>query len=227
MKIGRKKKNPDGPENDAPQGDESQEGGDAREGGAPSSDAPDEVAEPELDETERLARDLGEMHDKWLRSKAEMENLRKRTRSDIDDARRYGASALLAELLDVMDNLQRALAAPPEGIDAPFLEGLQLIEQQWSGVLARHGVKSVSAEAGQGFDPQVHNALMEQETSDQPAGSIVAEIKRGYRLHDRLLREAHVVVAKAPSAPAPDADDDDAGGHTPDAAPSDDRPAGN
>ena len=146
------------------------------------------------------------MKDKWLRALAETENARKRARSDVDDARRYGTADLLRSLLPVLDNLQRALASPPAGLDPQFLEGLQLIEQQWIATMAAIGVVAVPAEIGAPLDPSLHRALLEQPTEDHPAGTIVAEIARCYRLHDRLLREGQVVVARAPDAPPAEPD---------------------
>ena len=143
------------------------------------------------------------MKDKWLRALAEADNARKRARADVEDARRFGATELLRSLLPVLDNLQRALAAPPADLDAQFLDGLQLIEQQWLGVLAANGVRAVPAEIGAPLDPQSQRALLEQPTDEHPPGSVVAEIARCYRLHDRLLREGQVVVARAPD---PDGD---------------------
>jgi molecular chaperone GrpE len=104
-------------------------------------------------------------------------------------------------LLSVLDNLQRALAAPPESLDPDYLAGLQLIERQFLDVLATHGVTPVPAERGTPLDPALHRALMEQDSDEVAPGCILVVAVTGYRLHDRLLREAQVVVARAP-APA-------------------------
>jgi molecular chaperone GrpE len=135
---------------------------------------------------------------------AEGKNIRKRAQADVAEARTYGGMAIINSLLPILDNLQRALTTPPEGLDEAFLEGLRLIEQQWVDVLTAHGVTAIPAEPGSTLDPTVHRALLEQ-PSDQEPGTIVAEIVRGYRLHDRLLRESQVVVA---APPAPDNEPD-------------------
>lgn len=143
---------------------------------------------------------IAEKEDKVLRAMAELQNVRRRANLDVDDARRYGSAPLLTELLSAIDNLQRALAHPPEGTDQGFLDGLALIEQSLLATLADHGVSSVDAQRGQTPDPTVHRVLLEQEDSELEPGRITAEIVRGYRLHDRLLREAQVAVSKAPAA---------------------------
>lgn len=166
-----------------------------------TNEAPDQAAtaeEPSLEEQ------LAEAEDKLLRAMAEVQNVRRRSRLDVDEARRYGSSSLLADLLSVIDNFQRALATPPEGTDQGFLDGVAMIEQSLLSILGSHGVSAIDAQRGQTADPTVHRVLLEQEDAELEPGQITAEILRGYRLHDRLLREAQVAVAKAP------ADDGDA-----------------
>jgi molecular chaperone GrpE len=145
---------------------------------------------------------LAELKDKWLRALAELENVRRASRIESEQVRMYGATPLLQALLGVLDNLQRALAAPPADLDREYLAGLQLIERQFADTLAAYGVKPVPAERGQRFDPTLHRALMEQESSEVEPGAILTPVVPGYRLHDRLLREAQVVVARAPQAGA-------------------------
>lgn len=142
---------------------------------------------------------LAELKDKWLRALAELENVRRASRIESEQVRMYGATPLLQALLGVLDNLQRALAAPPD-IDPEYLAGLQLIERQFADTLAAYGVKPVPAEKGQRFDPTVHRAIMEQESTEVEPGAILTPVVAGYRLHDRLLREAQVVVARAPQS---------------------------
>jgi molecular chaperone GrpE len=157
----------------------------------PDVDAPDEAAAG-------VESQVAELKDKWLRTLAEMDNVRRAARIECEQARRYGATPLLQGLLSVLDNLQRALAAPPAGIDPEWLAGLRLIERQFTDTLAANGVVPVPAETGQRFDPTMHRAIMEQESDEVDPGSILAVAVPGYRLHDRLLREAQVVVARAP-----------------------------
>jgi len=182
------------------------EQGHPAEAGAGDDAEPLEVAgEPEVVHAESApppVESVESLKDKWLRALAEADNAHKRARTDVDEARRFGTAELLRALLPVLDNLQRALASPPAGLDPQFLEGLQLIEQQWLAVLAAYGVQAVPAEIGAPLDPQRQRALLEQPTDEHPPGAVVAEIARCYMLHDRLLREGQVVVARAPDAPA-------------------------
>ena len=160
------------------------------------------AAAPETSATEAPAEaeaQIAELKDKWLRALAELENVRRASRIESEQVRMYGATPLLLALLGVLDNLQRALAAPPAALDPEYLAGLQLIERQLADTLAAHGVKPVPADKGQRFDPTLHRALMEQESSEVEPGAILTPVVPGYRLHDRLLREAQVVVARAPA----------------------------
>jgi molecular chaperone GrpE len=172
----------------------------------PKDDEIDETLEPEPgsqappageDVDAAIDPQIAELKDKWLRALAELENVRRASRIEGEQVRRFGATPLLQSLLGVLDNLQRALAAPPEGIDPDYLAGLQLIERQLGDTLAAYGVSPVPAQKGQRFDPTVHRALMEQESDEVEPGTILTLVVPGYRLHDRLLREAQVVVARA------------------------------
>jgi molecular chaperone GrpE len=141
---------------------------------------------------------VAELKDKWLRAKAELENVRRTARIETEQARRYGAGPVILSLLPVLDNLQRALAAPPASLDEDYLAGLRLIERQFLDGLAMHGITPVPAERGAPTDPSVHRALMEQDSDDVAPGRILLVAVSGYMLHDRLLREAQVIVARAP-----------------------------
>lgn len=164
---------------------------------AQAAEAPSEEQPTPLTQEEEIRQ----LHDRWLRAKAEADNVRKSAIDELAEARRYGAATTLLGLLDVLDNLQRALAAPPEGSDEQYLTGLRLIEQQFLGVLETHGVRPVPAAKGMPLDPTMHRALLEQPSDEVPAGRILVVAVIGYKLHDRLLREAQVVVARAPDEP--------------------------
>ena len=141
---------------------------------------------------------LADMEDRWLRAKAENENTRRRARRDVEEARKFGASAMLNELLPALDALQRALASSSADEGGALREGLVLTEEQFTSALRRLGVKAIEIEPGQPLDPSLHRALLEQPSDTYEPGSIVAEITRGYVLHGRLLREAEVSVARRP-----------------------------
>jgi molecular chaperone GrpE len=167
--------------------------------------ADDEAAAPEPTPEEALAT----LNDKWLRARAETDNVRRRARLDIEDARKYSASPMISSLLLVLDSLQRALETKPEGTDDQLWEGLQLTEQLFVQALSSHGVKALETLPGSAFDPSCHQAILEQPSDEHEPGTIVTQLVRGYRFHERLLREAQVIVATAPPEPAeetPDAD---------------------
>jgi molecular chaperone GrpE len=172
---------------------ESASAGDGSTDGSSSDDTGGDEPETERD----LEAELTEAKDRWLRARAELENVRRRARLDVEEAREYGTGDVLLQMLPVLDALQRGIAALPEGDEDPVLEGLRLTEQQFTSTLERLGVVAVAAELGTPMDPECHRALVEQPTDEHPPGTIVAEISRGYRLRDRLLRESEVVVAKA------------------------------
>jgi molecular chaperone GrpE len=163
-----------------------------------AEEAPVEESPPQL----TLEEEVLQLRDKWLRAKAESDNVRKMAAQDVADARRYGAAPTLLGLLGVLDNLQRALTDSPEDSDETFLTGLRLTEQQFLGVLKSHGVTPVLAEPGEPLDPMLHRALIEQPSDDVKPGCILLVAVVGYMLHDRLLREAQVVVARANDEPS-------------------------
>jgi molecular chaperone GrpE len=173
----------------------------------------------ELDESQSRARTtqqrLKEEHELLLRTAADFDNFRKRTQKEKDDVRKFAVEALLKDFLPVADNFERALDAAASADPKSIVEGVKLVQKLFEATLQRHGVTGFSA-VGSAFDPNLHEALMQQE-SDAAPGTVVAEMAKGYRLRDRLVRPAAVVVARArPQAPAPE----------PAAAPSEDAAAG-
>jgi molecular chaperone GrpE len=139
---------------------------------------------------------LKETHERYLRVAADFENWKKRAHREKDEAVKYGSERLLKDFLPVVDNLERALASSGEA--EALREGVRLVHKQFVDTLGRHGVTGFSA-VGEPFDPSKHEALMQQETSEVPPNTVVSEMAKGYLLHDRLVRPAAVVVAKAPS----------------------------
>jgi molecular chaperone GrpE len=159
--------------------------------------------EAQLDESFKRARETGdrlkETHDRLLRTAAEFDNFRKRALKEKEDVQRFGIERLLKDFLPVMDNLERALDHAEQHDPRQVIEGVRLVQKLFETTLARHGVVAFSA-LGKPFDPGVHEALLQQE-SDEPAGTVVSEMAKGYKLNDRLVRPAAVVVAK-PRTPA-------------------------
>lgn len=140
---------------------------------------------------------LKDEHDRLLRAAADLENVRKRAARERDDVQRFGLERIVKDLVPVVDDLDRALAAAPP--DDPLVEGVRLVRVAFERALAKHGVTGFSA-LGQPFDPALHEALMQVPTADQPPGTVVVEHARGFKLNDRLVRPAMVGVAVAPPA---------------------------
>ena len=173
------------------------EGGAKGAAGDPTTGGASEVA--------ALTAERDEIKDRMLRLAAEFENWKKRARKEQDDASGRAREAVLKEMLEVIDNLERAVSAYGDGVgggkpvDGPaILKGVGLVLRLFQGKLERFEVRAVPAK-GEPFDPHVHEAISRVETADVPAGHVAAELQRGYRIGDRLLRPSMVTVAVAPS----------------------------
>ena len=151
----------------------------------------------ELDAELAAAREEArQSHDRWLRERADLENLKKRTARERQDAVRFGNESLLRDLLPVVDNLERALAAAEGSGDVRSLAtGVELVRKAFTDTLQRHGVERIPA-AGQRFDPACHEAVAYVESDTHEAHHVMQEHQAGYRLNDRLLRPAMVTVSK-------------------------------
>ena len=150
------------------------------------------------DEVRRLRQALDEQEQRGLRLLAGFDNLRRRSVREQDAARREGRRAALLPLLAVLDTLERALAVG--SIDADFYEGMAATHRQFMTALREAGAEPV-ASVGQPFDPNVHEAVATAPSESVQPGTVVRELRRGWRLDDELLRPAQVVVAEAPKAP--------------------------
>ncbi|MGQ0529452.1 MAG: nucleotide exchange factor GrpE [Panacagrimonas sp.] len=142
--------------------------------------------------------------DAHMRAVAEFDNLRKRSERDVQAARQYGAETLLGELLGVADSLDLGLAAAakPEAQMSALTEGMQLTLRQLLATLEKHGVKQVDP-VGEPFNPDFHEAVTMLPSADVAPNHVLNVMQKGYRLHDRLLRPALGVGARAPGEPAP------------------------
>lgn len=172
---------------------------------APAAPSPEErIAQLEADKA-RLEKEKQDNWDRVLRATADLDNFRKRSRREVDDARTEARSKVLREMLPVIDNLERAVEhAETTGADAQgsVLEGVKLVLRQFTQALERCDVHPVDA-VGKPFDPNLHEAISQMETGDHPPGSVVQALQKGYLIGERLLRPSLVVVAKAPPEPAP------------------------
>jgi molecular chaperone GrpE len=167
--------------------------------GAPKSGDPDrsEARASDLESELAAAREEARVnHERWIRERADLDNLRKRAARERQDAARFGTESLLRDLLPVIDDLDRAIAAAKDGSDGKSLvEGVELVRKAFIDALQRHGVERLTAE-GERFDPAHHEAVAFVESDAHEPHQVVEEHRAGYRLHDRLLRPAMVTVSK-------------------------------
>ena len=165
--------------------------------------------DPDPASVEALAKEVAEARDKMLRTLAEMENLRQRTRREVADAKIYGITGFARDVLDIADNLQRALdAVPPEaraaadpGLKA-LIEGVELTERSLLNALEKNGVKKFDP-AGQKFDPNFQQAMYEVPDPSVPSGTVVQVVQAGFTIGERVLRPALVGVSKGGAKAAP------------------------
>jgi molecular chaperone GrpE len=167
---------------------------------APPAETGEESLEALRSERDARAREAAESHERYLRALADFENFRRRTGREREDWRRQAQESLLREILPVLDNFDRALAAPPvPGADQAFRTGVELIHRDFLAALERVGVRPFTA-VGQPFDPTRHEAVGRIERGDVDDQTVIAEPLRGYLIQDRVLRPAQVVVAVRPAA---------------------------
>lgn len=146
-----------------------------------------------------------EYYNQLVRTMADFENFRKRAARERMETARYASTALLEKLLPILDNLEMALSATEkakeQSVDS-LKTGVSMVLQQFKTALKDSGMEEIDA-TGQPFDPNLHEAVSQQESADVPEGHVALQLRKGYKIHDRLLRPASVVVAKPPSPAAP------------------------
>lgn len=168
--------------------------------GEPATDAADPAGDSS-DATEEidLAAALEAEKDRVLRLQAEMQNLRQRTSRELADERRYSPIGVMRDVLPVLDNIDRAIAAAEKNSDADaLLEGFRLVRQQLKSVLAQHHCQPIEA-VGEPFDPGYHEAIQQQSSEEHAAGNVMMATQTGYRLHDRVVRPTQVIVSTGPA----------------------------
>jgi len=157
--------------------------------------SPETVSAPEHTETVELERERDEFKDKFLRKSAEFDNYRKRIERERREQADQAVVDLLQELLLVVDDFDRALTVSGDEGGA-YRKGVELIHAKLHDMLRRQGVKAMDV-LGADFDPNVHMAVVHEESPEHREGEVIGELQKGYMLHDRLLRPAMVKVAKA------------------------------
>jgi molecular chaperone GrpE len=162
---------------------------------------PGTITAEQLEQLKARAAKADENWDRLLRLAADFDNFKKRAAREKQEAVKYANDALMEKLMPVLDHFDMAVAAvqngPPDTAQS-LQAGIGLIYQQFKTTLAEAGLEPVDA-TGQKFDPNWHEAVSQQETTEAPEGQVIQQLRRGYKLHDRLLRPASVIVAKKPA----------------------------
>jgi len=186
------------------QGNGSQNNGGGGDGPAAGAEPAPKTFEDMITELEqekqKLETEKKDLHDRLLRTAADFENWKKRVKKELDEGAQKGREALLKEILPVIDNLERALKHAPEG--DPLAQGVKMVEKQLLGALEKFGITRFNAE-GQPFDPSMHDAIQQVETTAHPPGTVAQQFAAGYMNGARLFRAAMVSVAKAPEGATP------------------------
>jgi molecular chaperone GrpE len=167
-------------------------------------DRPEDVANARASESEadsgtatvESQDEVSELQDRILRLTAELDNFRKRSRREFDDAQRYREIDMLRDLLPVLDTISRAIEASEKTDDIQSLrDGFRMTAQQIEKLLGSHGCTAIESD-GAVFDPTVHDAIQQMAVPGKKSGTVVATVSRGFKLHDRVVRPAQVIVAK-------------------------------
>lgn len=176
---------------------------------SPSSESPAGAAEAQAawdaeiarrdEEIARLRSELDQAKDRALRSLAELDNYRKRANRTIEEERRYALMPLLRDLLPVLDDLRRAIDSAQSAADAAALrDGVELVARKFEGVLAKHHCKPIDA-LHQPFDPNYHEAVLQQPSSEFPPNTVLQVVRTGFTLHERVVRPSQVIVSTPPT----------------------------
>jgi len=147
----------------------------------------------------RLKRECDEFREQSLRSRAEFANYQKRAKQQADADRSYAVGSLARDLLDPIDNLERAIEALRASGALGVTAGLDMVQKQLLEILAKHGVEPIAAQ-GHPFDPNLHDAVLQQPSLEHAVGTVVAELSKGYRIRDRVLRPSKVAVSVKPTS---------------------------
>lgn len=170
-------------------------------------EAGEDPEDPEADDPDALRAEIAELKDRLLRGLAEAENIRKRADRDRRDAEAYGITRFARDMLSVHDNFERAMRAVTPGIreaGAALIEGIELTQKDLLAALAKHGIRKVTPERGERFDPKLHQAMFEAPVPGTGTGDIIEVMGEGFTIAERLLRPAQVGVSSGgPVMPEP------------------------
>jgi len=160
---------------------------------APDDPAPDTSTEE--GSFNQLQADLERFRDLALRSQADFDNFRKRSAREKEDAVKYANASILERLIPIIDNFELGLAAAGSSENSPILAGMSMVGRQLTDFLAEFGVTAIDA-TGQTFDPNLHEAIAQEHNPKVPEGKVIRQVRKGFKLKDRLLRPANVIVSK-------------------------------
>src|ERR1700682_5188516 len=146
---------------------------------------------------------VAEARDRYLRSAADFENYKKRARQQQLDTIQHASSELIGRLLPALDDLHQALDHKPAGVDESWAKGLEVSVRKLEEAVSAHGLEPIHA-VGVPFDPKLHEAIGYEESAEHPEDTVTSELRRGYRIRDRVVRPALVKVARPPELPASD-----------------------
>ena len=152
-----------------------------------------------LDPMEEVQNQLNQSKERLLRTQAELDNFRKRSRRELDEQLRYAPMSILRDLLPVVDNLQRAIQSTPTTKDETvksLIQGINMVTTQLTSVLERHHCRSMEIEEGMEFDPNRHEAISQQPSEEHPPGTVLHVTQIGYELYNRVVRPTQVVVTR-------------------------------
>ena len=169
-----------------------------REAAEPSDGGGEESEDAALAEIAALREQAAANHDRYLRAVAELENVRKRARRDVENARRYGLERLAKALLPVIDSLGAGLASSEQASAESLLDGKKATMRLLNSALEQVGIKELDPH-GEPFDPALHEAMAVAPSDEAEPGTVLEVFQKGYSIHDRLLRAARVVVAREPA----------------------------
>lgn len=175
---------------------------------APQTEPPETLMQHAAERIATLEAEVEEMRDKWMRAEAEIQNVRTRARRDADEARQFAVQKFATDVVEAAENLRRGLDALPaptgdeSDLTTRLRAGFEGVERSFIALLERNGIARTDP-TGAMFDPNLHQAMSEQETAEHPPGTVIQAWTAAWTLNGRLLRPAMVVVAKTPAAAPP------------------------
>lgn len=165
----------------------------------PEADRPQEATAPLEAKIAELESANAEAKDRYLRLAADFDNFKKRARQEHLETIQHASTELIGRLLPVLDDLRNVLDHAPAGVDETWLKGLELSVRKLEDALGTHGLEPIES-VGAHFDPKLHEAVGHEESTEHPEDTVVSELRRGYRIRDRVVRPALVKVARPPAA---------------------------